>query len=259
MRATILWMMRRLNIGAYDFRIKLGAVKRPHYGHCVYYSALLAKKLGYKKISIIEFGVAGGSGLVNLEYHARETSRLLSVDIEIYGFDSGKGLPPPTDFRDVPYFWKGGFYRIDEEKLHTRLKKSRLILGDVKETVKEFFEKQKPAPIAAVMFDLDYYSSTIDALKIFNASDEYFLPRIYCYFDDIIGTEQHLFCDYTGERLAIKEFNDISETKKFSPAYYLLGQPITEPWHHKIFIYHNFLHPRYNNFIADTNQQIPLE
>ena len=36
---------------------------------------------------------------------------------------------------------------------------------------------------------------------------EFFLPRMYCYFDDTIGTETELFNDFTGERLAINEFN----------------------------------------------------
>ena len=38
---------------------------RMHYAYCMYMAALEAKTLGYKKISVIEFGVAGGQGLMN--------------------------------------------------------------------------------------------------------------------------------------------------------------------------------------------------
>jgi hypothetical protein len=92
------------------------ALERPHYGYCVYNAALLARRLGHKRISILEFGVAGGDGLVSLESHAAEIARLFRVEIEIYGFDSGHGLPEPVDYRDLPYHWKKGFYGMNQEQ-----------------------------------------------------------------------------------------------------------------------------------------------
>ena len=35
-------------------------IERPNYAYCMYNAAILAKQLGYSKISVIEFGVAGG-------------------------------------------------------------------------------------------------------------------------------------------------------------------------------------------------------
>ena len=55
-------------------------------------------------------------------------------------------------------------------------------------------------------FDVDYYSSTVDLLRIFDAHEEFLLPRVYCYLDDIIGDDWEIHCEYVGELLAIKEF-----------------------------------------------------
>ena len=56
---------------------------------------------------------------------------------------------------------------------------------------------------------------------MFNVDDRYRLPRILCYFDDIIGGETELYNDFTGVRLAIREFNEAG-SKKLSPAYHLV-------------------------------------
>ena len=42
--------------------IKKGCVARPQYALGIFEASILAKRLGYKKISIIEFGCAGGNG-----------------------------------------------------------------------------------------------------------------------------------------------------------------------------------------------------
>src|SRR5262245_49184055 len=144
-------LIRKLQIGSYKQRVLLGAVDRPHYAYCVYNAAVLARKLGYQRISVLEFGVAGGNGLINLEYHAQEVSRLLSIDVDIYGFDTGEGLPEPVDHRDLPYHWKKGFYRMDVPKLKSKLKKATLVLGCIENTSLNFFEKYTPAAIGAVV------------------------------------------------------------------------------------------------------------
>jgi hypothetical protein len=217
----------------------------------------LAQKLGQKRISVIEFGVAGGNGLINLEFHAKEVTRITGVEIEIYGFDTGRGLPKPTDFRDLPYHWKEGFYEMNFEELCVKLRSSKLILGDVKTTVRDFFEKYNPAPIGAIMFDLDYYSSTMDAFELFTGKLTGFLPRVFCYFDDVIGGEVELYGEHTGERLAISEFNNVSKTIKISEPFYLRVD-MKMPWHQQIWITHFFEHGQYNQFVSVLNQQMPV-
>lgn len=84
-------IIQKFEIGSYKQRLKIEALERSHYAHCIYNAAVLAKKLGYRRMSVLEYGVAAGNGLLNIEYHAQETSKLLSIDIDIYGFDTGEG------------------------------------------------------------------------------------------------------------------------------------------------------------------------
>ena len=76
--------------------------------------------------------------------------------------------------------------------------------------------------------------------------------------DDIIGENIEAFNDYTGERLAINEFNNNHDTKKFSEAYYLTCKKNVENWYYQIRILHNFSHSRYNDFISKQNKQLPI-
>jgi hypothetical protein len=250
--------VRKLGIGSYPFRCNIGAVIRPNYAYLVYQAAKLAARLGESRVSVLEFGVAGGAGLLALEYHAERIEKLFPVKIEIYGFDTGTGLPPPQDYRDLPYHWKPSFFSMDVPKLRARLKRSTLILGNVTDTLGTFFEKHNPGPVGAVSQDLDYYSSTVTALKLFDAEVTRFLPRVICYFDDTIGGDVEFYNDFTGERLAIREFNEVHSSVKLSPVYYLSAAPFAPTWHHQIWSLHYFDHPHYNTFVSEENQRLAI-
>jgi hypothetical protein len=131
----------------------------------------------------------------------------------VFGFDTGKGLPPPKDFRDCPNLYTEGTYPMDVDKLRSQLHRAQLILGRVEETVPMFLATYKPGPIAFVSVDLDLYTSTEAALHIFEADTQFLLSRIPCYFDDIIG---FTFAEHNGVRLAIAEFNQEHESRKIS-------------------------------------------
>lgn len=146
-----------------------------------------ASKLKLPKVSVIESGVAAGEGLIILERYARELGTAARIQVEVYGFDTGEGLPEVSDYRDLGYVWKRGAYKMDAEGLKARLKSAKLILGNVSLTVPEFLRSQH-APIGFISFDLDYYSSTVAAFGIFQSSDETLLPRVMCYFDDALAT-----------------------------------------------------------------------
>jgi glutaredoxin-related protein len=90
------------------------------------------------------------------------------------------------------------------------------------------------------------------------ADEKYYLPRIFCYFDDTIGTSVELYNDFIGQRLSINEFNEKHEDIKLGIPYYLLSQPIQQTWYHQIWIGHLFKHSKYGQFVADTNQQLPI-
>jgi hypothetical protein len=221
---------------------------RPHFAWGVLYGANLAKALGIQRISVIEFGVAGGNGLVSLEEIASAVGQLFGIEIDVYGFDTGIGLPKPEDFRDLPNLYRESGFPMDQEKLRKRLKKARLILGDVGRTIGSFIESG-PAPVAFVSIDVDLYTSTMDAFKLFDADPKILLPRVYCYFDDILG---ETFSEFTGERLAIAEFNERHNMRKISPIFglrYFLRPPHNqEAWPEQMFIAHVFEHELYGHW-----------
>lgn len=216
----------------------------------------LAKNLNLETISFLEFGVAGGNGLVELEEISMELEKMYNIKIDVYGFDTGKGLTKPQDYRDLPNLWNEGYYPMDVDKLKGRLKKSKLILGDVKDTIDGFINSN-PAPIAFVSFDMDLYSPTVHAFKIFDGDDKILLPRIHCYFDDIMG---YTYSEFNGERLAISEFNESHDMKKISPIYSLENYIYSKPeWAKKIYLAHIFNHKLYNlNDGILTDRPLPL-
>ena len=248
-------LIDKKRIGSFEFRMKINALERMYYAYICFNAAKLAKQLGHNRTSVIEYGVAGGRGLIILEEYADEIKKILGIQIDVYGFDLGSGLPKPKDFRDLPYHWKEGFFLMDEDKLRSKLKHAKLVIGNIEDTSKDFFSKYNPSPIGAIIHDFDFYSSTKIALSMLKADMKFFLPRIYCFFDDTIGNEIELFNDFTGERLAINEFNLENKDIKFSKPYHLLT-PGSEIWHHQIWICHLFKHDKYNAFISETEQQL---
>jgi hypothetical protein len=128
-----------------------------------------------------------------------------------------------------------------------------LILGNVKETLKDFLEKNQPAPFAAIMNDLDFYSSTMDSFELFKAHESFLLPRMFLYFDDIIGGPLEMYGEYTGELLAIKEFNQQHEQMKIELNRNLTAR-LNEPWAHQIYHFHKFDHTQYTQYVGDQEQ-----
>ena len=218
---------------------------RPHFIFGVLHGAYLAKMIGIPRVSVIEFGVAGGNGLISLERVAEKVEGILGVNIDVYGFDTGAGLPKPRDHRDSPNSYTENSFIMDAEKLKKRLNRARLLLGLVDKTILEF-NKSNPAPVAFISFDLDYYSSTMHAFKLFDADPRLLLPRVHCYFDDIVGFTHS---DFTGERLAITEFNASHPMRKISPIYglrYFLSGRLNEgAWPDMFYLAHIFDHELY--------------
>lgn len=235
--------------------IEFNLTERPHYLYCLYHSAILARRLGLKKISIIEFGVAGGNGIIFLETFVKNIFVETGVEVEIYGFDLGDGLCEPTDHRDLPYWFKKDLYKMDHSSLSAKIKHTKLIIGDVKDTIKDFFKKYNPAPIGAILNDLDYYSSTINSFQIFNTTeDKFYLPRIFCYFDDIIGTEYEMYGVNNGQLLAIDEFNKNNIHLKINLNQNLLVKNV--PYKFQIYYFHKHNHRDYNKYLFGEEQNI---
>jgi len=212
------------------FRDSYRSLPRAHYAHGLHEAANLAKSRGYERISAIEFGVAGGFGLVHLGHYAREIGRIFGIGIDVYGFDSGKGLLSSTDYRDCPQYWIEGDFKMDIEALQSRLYDERLIIGDICKTTKTFLTDYNPAPIGFIAVDVDQYTPTVAILDMLLEDDKYFIPIITMYFDDLRpGLE------FQGENLAIKEFNAKSEIMKISPEGCSLKMKLCNRFSHPLF------------------------
>jgi hypothetical protein len=230
-------LLARWPVGPYRARLTAGAVNRPGYGLCMYHAAEEARELGYKAITAIELGVAGGQGILCMCEHREEIRKALGIEIHLLGFDSGTGLPSSDDPRDVRYYWAPGAYEMDRPSLEKRLAgRARIIFGNIA--------------------DLDLYSSTMAAFGLF--SMENVLPRIWCHFDDVAGGPLHALVDRVGEREAIRQFNLAPERElqhdMLSRAY-VFATKTPEWWHEKIYLYHRQSHPSYNRCLLNKEQQ----
>ncbi|TMC72965.1 MAG: hypothetical protein E6J18_04150 [Chloroflexi bacterium] len=244
---------------SFESRLKWDALDRPGYAYGTYQAARQAKALGLKGISVIELGVAGGRGLMALESHAREIEARFGIEIDVFGFDLGSGMPAPVDYRDMPYVWKPGYFKMKRQVLESRLKSAEIIVGDVAETVPDFVSRPGIAPIGFVAFDLDYYSSTVAALALLSVDSWLLLPRVFCHFDDVVGDDWELHSEYTGELLAISEFNAARADRKLARIHGLAyKRMIPAEWHVKQYVLHYFSHPQYGQHVGRSDWQIPI-
>jgi hypothetical protein len=190
--------------------------------------------------------VASGKGLMIMEDIARDVEKLTGLKIEVYGFDTTVGMPKPVDYRDCPNLFVEGEHKMDFAKVEKKLKKAKLIIGEIKNTIPDFINSDF-APIAFVSIDVDYYSSTMDLLKLMEGEHSKFLPRVATYLDDIFVMS---YTDFNGELLAIKEFNDSHPDRKFGKIYGLkyFVPYINDswPWPEAMYYLHLFNHPLYN-------------
>ena len=229
----------------YHWCTATGVDSRPQYLWPLLHSAHAARGLGIPRIAALEFGVAGGNGLLALERAAAAATDLSGTQIDIVGFDTGTGMPDPRDPRDAPWLIEPSLFAMDEAGLRARLTSAQLVLGDVADTVSRW-TRDEHAPVGFIAFDLDFYSATAEALRVLSADAEGLLPRVLCYFDDIFG---HSWTDFMGPRAAIDEFNAAHERRKVAKIhglrYELAPHEHPEQWHEKMYVAHLFDHPRY--------------
>ncbi len=218
---------------------RYGAVDRPHYLAGVLAAADQALRENVTEISVFEFGVAGGNGLVALQTYAEAVERETGVNVRVFGFDTGEGLPEPcNDYRDHPDQWRVSDYKMNVPQLQQRLaKRTELRLGHIKNTVPPFVLEKHP-PVGFIACDVDLYSSTVDVLRILSLPDKRMLRRVFMYFDDVDFIFNHCF---GGELLAIQEFNDSIPLIKVDRWRGLKkGRVfIDQPWFEKMFVAHD--------------------
>lgn len=179
------------------------------------HSVWQATLCGYDRITVVELGVAHGNGLRALSTAAQWYQDQFDIKIDIVGFDTGQGLLKPQGYRDHPEMWDEGYFSGDEREIRQWLPaNARLILGDVKDTIPEYVKTfDGSAPLAYVSIDVDYYSSTVSAFPLFEMQAKNYLPAMPVHVDD--AHTIITFCPWAGESLALREFNDSYDLRKF--------------------------------------------
>jgi hypothetical protein len=192
----------KLNLGRQAYSLTLA--------HSVYQAVLC----GYSKITAIELGVATGNGLRDLCLAADYFSTKFNIDIDVFGFDTGVGLPPLQDYRDHPEIWNHNDYSMGRCNLQNQLPtNAKLILGDVANTIPKFCQEFRDSRIGFVSIDLDLYSSTVSAMPLFEMLADLYLPALPVYVDDVHNSIT--YNPWCGESLAIREFNASHILRKF--------------------------------------------
>ncbi|PWH81813.1 hypothetical protein DIS18_14145 [Algibacter marinivivus] len=225
--------------GSFRKKVAYDLVLRPQHAYSILEAADQAKERGLKTISVLEFGVANGAGLMNIIKIAKKVTKVTGINIEIFGFDTGKGMPAPLDFRDHPEYYTTGDFPMNRDLLEQNTKNNAtLIYGTVKDTINDFKKTISPeAPIGFISVDVDYYSSTKEVFELLDSKPEHFLPLTYIYFDDITLPHHN---DKCGELLAIKEFNNTHQYRNISYHPFFANRRIFKnaDWVKQIYYFH---------------------
>jgi len=233
--------------GTYRARIAFDLIIRQQHAHGLLRAAQVAKALGLPLVTVVEMGVGGGAGLMNLAHIALKLTRRYGVEFDVVGLDTGKGMPAPRDFRDHPELYAKGLFAMDVGKLKAALPtNARLILGDLSDTIPEFVKTLSPgAPLAFATLDVDYYWSSKIALEVFTGDPLGYLPLVPVYVDDLHMPNHNPAC---GELLAIDEFNQEHERRKLFPDRFLRHKRVFKnaEWIDHMYYLHVLDHPRRN-------------
>ena len=232
-------------LGSYRAKVAFDLIVRPQYAWPVLHAADTAREYGVKRITVIEFGVANGAGLMNLCAVARRTTETTGVAIDVVGFDTGAGMPAAIDYRDHPEAFQAGDFPMDAAKLRAALPpNARLILGPIAQTLPAFLAELGPGnPLGFIAIDVDYYSSTVDCLKVLDGRPDAYLPWLPVYLDDITLFTSSI---HAGELLAVEEFNAAHALRKVTPLHTLRNRRIFKNagWIDQIFVAQIHDHPR---------------
>jgi hypothetical protein len=230
--------------GSLRSKINFDLVLRQYHAYSLLEAADLAKRHNKNEVTVIEFGVANGAGLSNIQKISKRITKVSGISFKIFGFDTGAGMPPPSSYKDHPDLYREGDYPMDFNKLQESLDdNTKLIIGKIEETLPIFMKNNfKDSPIAFISIDVDYYSSTVQALKILEMDSDQYLPRVLLYLDDLQDKSHNSWC---GESAAVIEFSDSHKYRKIERHTFLRGYRIFKNarWIDHIFTGHILDHP----------------
>ncbi len=247
--------------------IKNGTIPRANYALGILMAAHQAKELNYKKISIIELGCWNLEGLIDIENYIHDIKKFIDIDFNVYGFELGTGhIVEETDPRNRLYELSGGNYAFKKKDNLKKLTFSKLILGDVKDTVPKFLEEGHldDAPLGFIIFDLGFYSSAKNALQLLKSDSKRYLPRSIIYSDN-----NYFVLKNEADKAAFAEFN-LEGGKTISPIGELAEQ-LSLSWNKWIFLgkrmymLSDLKHEKYNinyeqkiNKLVNSNYSVTL-
>jgi hypothetical protein len=229
-----------------DFRTResYGLLSRANYVYGMLRAADVAKYFGKNRVTVVEFGVASGFGLLNMISRAPEIEKETGIELRIVGFDTGHGLPPVFGYKDHPELWsQGDFAMEDRETLVRKVgDRAEIIWGDIADTIGPFTDTiDSNAPLGFISIDVDIYTATKAALQCLASRPEKYNPAVSMYFDDV----SFFFANqWAGELAAIAEFNENHKFRKIGRDCSLPGhRPIkADGWYSSMYVGHIFDH-----------------
>jgi hypothetical protein len=230
--------------GNYRSKVNFDLIVRQQYAFPILFAADLARTHKIPQVTIAEMGVAAGAGLMNMCQIAERVRALTGVRFHVVGFDTGTGMPPAVDYRDLPELYQAGDYPMDFDRLRKSLPAfAELVVGNLKDTVPaRASQLREDAPLAFLSVDVDYYSSAKHALDLLTGPASSYLPIVPVYLDDI---GSYSCSPWTGEMLAVNEFNEEQPMRKIAPFTLLRSRRIFKnpQWIDRMFACHVHDHP----------------
>jgi hypothetical protein len=245
-----------LVFGSLRLKIDFDLIMRQHHAYALLDAADQAKNLGYKQISVFEFGVAAGAGLLNLQGIARKVTAYTGVAIRVFGFDTGSGMPSPVSYKDHPELYQAGDFPMDFPGLSKRLdSQTKLVLGPIIESLSNLNVDFADAPIAFISLDVDYFSSSVDALKLLEYAPSNYLPRVVIYLDDVEELSHNSVC---GEEGAVREFTRQHPNRPIERHVFLRGHRLFKNarWIDHMYQCHILDHPIRNDLTPKRDRAV---
>ena len=235
-----LYSWLRATKGDYQYQERAGRLNPPWTAYGLLMAVRAAQKYGISSISVAEFGVANGRGLRRMVNLAEQLKSHTGINVRVYGFDTGSGLPTVSDYRDHPELFREGDYPMQNfNALRAELKgRAKLVIGDVREIhdLGSVFDDASPLGFASI--DVDIYSSARSILDLLSKIPEsLLLPTVQLHFDDVWS--EWGYNKFAGELLAIEEFNTLVDNRKIDNDRYVdYWHKGHEPWHASMFMLH---------------------
>ena len=195
-------------------KIYWGLLQRACYAYGMLRAADLAAIGGRQKVTVCEFGVAAGKGLLNMIQLADLIRADTGVEFRIVGFDSGEGLPELKGCKDHPEIWNcGDFPMANRQQLQEAIAgRAEMVFGDIARTAPAFAANLSPsAPLGFAAIDVDLYSSAVSCLESLRGAPDGYTPAVSLYLDDVGVFFSNRWC---GELAAVEEFSAANEFRK---------------------------------------------